>query len=69
MKDLLEALTIFQFYMPHDWESPLGCEHDTLTVRCDVAPPFMNARDAERLTKLGFRWDGDSCWYSTRFGS
>ena len=69
MKDLIKALTIFQFYMPADWEDPLYCGHDLLTVRCNVPPSEMVESDANRLESYGFFWDSDSCWCSTRYGS
>lgn len=67
MKDLIEALTIFQKY--RDVPYPTHCEHDVLHVVC-VHERLMNPEDAARLKKLSFCWEPDSdSWISMRFGS
>lgn len=67
---LIEALSILSFYDDEREQHPTNCDHDIFRVfvsRGDEVSP----EDVERLSKLGFRWDGDDlrCWYSYRFGS
>ena len=68
MKDLIEALTIFQKYK--DVRNPTHCEHDVLTIMA-VGRDEVSAKDAKRLEKLGFIWseEDDGAWISFKFGS
>ncbi len=67
MKDLIEALTIFQKYKDERW--PTNCSHDLLAIMA-VSKDEVSAEDAARLGELGFIWmDGEDCWGSFRFGS
>jgi len=68
MKDLIEALTIFQKYKDVDY--PTHCEHDALYIM-EVGRDEVSAADAKRLEKLGFIWseEDDGAWISFKFGS
>ena len=68
MKDLIEALQIFQRYQ-EDTKWPTHCEHDVLHIM-GVEKDAPDVGERERLQALGFLWsDSDSCWISYRFGS
>lgn len=51
MKDLIEALLIFQKYLPKDGY-PTWCEHDVLHVCCSST--IVSNDDMLRLETLGF---------------
>ena len=67
MKDLIEALTIFQKYTgPED--SLTSCEHDVMYVCVD--PGTVGEADIARLDVLGFKADRrNQCFQSYRYGS
>lgn len=67
MKDLIEALMIFQKYK--DLKNPTNCSHDQLWI-VGIEEDEVSDADAARLEQLGFLWaEGDCCWISFRFGS
>lgn len=67
MKDLIEALQIFQQYA--NVNRPTHCEHDVLMV-VDVAQDAVSDGERIRLDNLGFFWDDESnTWSSFRFGA
>lgn len=67
MKDLVEALSIFQKYKDLQW--PTHCEHDVLYIM-GVTRDEVSGEDQGRLEELGFLWsESDDCWESFRFGS
>lgn len=68
MKDLIEALTIFEKYQKSTkW--PTGCEHDVLYIM-GVGKDDPSTEEKERLEALGFIWiENDESWGSYRFGS
>ncbi len=69
MNDLIEALQIFQKYMPEDVRCPTHCEHDTLYICC-VEPDDVSLEDIDRLKGLGFFVpEEEDCFMSFRFGS
>jgi hypothetical protein len=70
LKDLIEALEIFNKYIPNE-QWPTHCEHDVLQVQVREEHK-MSTKDIERVTALGFHYDDDpdrDCWCSYRFGS
>jgi hypothetical protein len=66
VKDLIEALVIFQKY--RDCRNPTHCEHDVLTV---VGIGDVEHGDKVRLHELGFlrSMEDPDDWISFRFGS
>jgi len=68
MKDLIEALTIFQKYLDgEDNRFPTKCENDEMRI-LDVDPKDVSPQDHIRLDALGFYVTGDG-YMSHRFGS
>ena len=66
MKDLIEALLIFQKYK--DVAYPTHCDHDVLRIMA-VGRDEVSAEDAVRLGQLGFFWSEEDAWVSFKFGS
>lgn len=67
MKDLIEALTIFQKYK--NVRNPTHCDHDVLRIMA-VGRDEVSAEDGVRLGQLGFFWsEEDEAWASFKFGS
>lgn len=70
MKDLIEALTIFEKYIKENKYSPTHCEHDVFMVTGGITEDMVSDEDKFRLEKLSFRWSDEyECWISYRFGS
>jgi hypothetical protein len=72
MKDLIEALQIFDKYIVPGTASerfPTNCEHDVLCV-CVATREDISEEDVARLSELGFDWNDEyDAWSSFRFGS
>ncbi len=70
MKDLIEALTIFDKYIPDDEKYPTNCIHDVFQIAAGVDRDMLSQEDKKRLKELGFMWNENrDCWESLRFGS
>jgi DNA-binding protein YbaB len=68
MKDLIEALTIFNKYCDNDNKHITSCEHDIFYVMID--PKIVSEEDINRLKDLGFIESMDDYnFYSYRYGS
>lgn len=68
MKDLIEALQIFEKYQ-EETKWPTHCEHDVLYVM-GVQEDAPSVEERARLDELGFIWmPSEECWGSYRFGS
>lgn len=66
--DLIDGLKLLGTRPSTDPVSPFNCTHDTLHVMAD--PSDFTDGEIERLDQLGFHADeGESCFYSFRFGS
>ena len=67
MKDLIEALLIFQTYV--DSKYPTSCEHEVLLIM-HVGQNQASKEHKKRLEELGFFWNTEyDCWASYRYGS
>ncbi len=68
MKDLIEALRIFQRYS--DLDHPIICAHDELVI-AGISPRDVSSVDIERLAELSFLIceEEDGYFFSFRFGS
>ncbi len=67
MKDLIEALKIFEKYIG-DEKYPTWAEHDVFGVNCDIEN--MTEEDIKKLDDLGFFWNHEyECFTSYRYGS
>lgn len=67
MKDLIEALKIFEKYIG-DEKYPTWAEHDEFGVNCPING--MSEEDIKKLDELGFFWDGEyECFVSFKYGS
>jgi len=70
MDDLIEALQIFNKYIPegtYGKEHPTTCEHDMLFVNA-VRPDQVSEEDIKRLEELGFENYENVVFVSYRFG-
>lgn len=66
MKDLIEALVIFDKYIISG-QVPAYCEHGIFMV---CYPKEISAEDTKRLSELSFNWDdARECYTSYRFGN
>ena len=67
MKDLIEALKIFEKYIS-DEKYPTWAEHDEFGVNCPING--MSEEDIKKLDELGFFWDNEyECFISFKYGS
>ena len=67
MRDLIEALQIFQKYA--DLRYPINCEHDELNI-VGIEKEAVSEEDQKRLEDLDFFWsEHNGCFISFRFGS
>ncbi len=67
MKDLIEALKIFEKYIG-DKKYPTWAEHDELGVNC--SKENMSKEDIKRLDELGFFYEPEyECFISYKYGS
>ncbi len=67
MKDLIEALKIFEKYIG-DEKYPTWAEHDEFGVNCPING--MSEEDIKKLDELGFFWSGEyECFVSFKYGS
>lgn len=68
MKELIEALQIFQKYKDIDY--PTHCEHDVMYINQEITKDDISPEDIKRLDELGFNWsDSDDMFISYKFGS
>lgn len=67
MKDLIEALKIFEKYIG-DEKYPTWAEHDEFGVNCPI--DGMAEENIKKLDELGFFWEeAYECFISFRYGS
>lgn len=67
MKDLIEALKIFEKYIG-DEKYPTWAEHDEFGVNFPING--MSEEDIKKLDELGFFGDGEyECFVSFKYGS
>ncbi|MBQ9023848.1 MAG: hypothetical protein IJ105_01350 [Bacilli bacterium] len=67
MKDLIEALKIFEKYIG-DEKYPTWAEHDEFGVCC--RKEIMTEEDIKKLDELGFFYDENyDCFVSFKYGS
>lgn len=68
MSNLIEAFKIFLKYGDECY--PTNCNYDILTVHGKhYTPEFISKEDMGRLYVLGFYWDNDGYFASSRYGS
>ncbi len=67
MKDLIQALRIFQKYQ--DVTYPTNCEHDVMYIM-KITQDEVSDTDKAELETLGFHWDEEvGCWATFKYGS
>ena len=71
MKDLIEALQIFQKYLvnpdSYDAKYCCNCSHDSLQICSEFND--ISKKDIKRLEELGFDYNAEDGWYSHKYGS